>query len=557
MKTFLSLCAGAAFCILASCSEGPTKQMPYNQGINVIPTPVSLVQNEGSFKLSKNTAFSASTPEAKTVAEYFAAQMNLATGYQITVSDKAASNGIALAIDEALDVNDEGYTLDVTPQGVTVKAKTPQGLFYGMQTFMQLLPAEIQSPAVVNGIAWTASCVTVKDEPRFEYRGIMLDPCRHFIPVENVKKHLDVLALFKINRMHWHLTDDQAWRIEMKSHPELTHKGSDREGEILGLYPGTYVKRPYGGYYTQEQAREIVEYAAERYITVIPEIDIPGHCMAVLAVHPEFGTEPDKEHKTAQTWGIYNKFNNVLAPKPEVFAFLEDVFSELCDIFPSQYIHVGGDECAKKWWKESAQAQQFMKDNNLKDEDELQSYFIHYVGDVINKKGKTVVGWNEILEGGLAPDAIVMSWQGTSGGITAAKSGHRVIMTPSGYSYYNNMQSRNQTQVTHQGYLPVDKVYGYQVIPDELTKDQVGNIIGVQACLWTEYFPTTAKVEWALFPRLSALAENAWSQPDVKGWDKFLRKMPSQFERYDLWGVRYSDDFFRMYDIKKNDPTTR
>ena len=213
----------------------------------------------------------------------------------------------------------------------------------------------------------------------------------------------------------------------MKSHPELTHKGSDREGEILGLYPGTYVKRPYGGYYTQEQAREIVEYAAERYITVIPEIDIPGHCMAVLAVHPEFGTEPDKEHKTAQTWGIYNKFNNVLAPKPEVFAFLEDVFSELCDIFPSQYIHVGGDECAKKWWKESAQAQQFMKDNNLKDEDELQSYFIHYVGDVINKKGKTVVGWNEILEGGLAPDAIVMSWQGTSGGITAAKSGHRVI----------------------------------------------------------------------------------------------------------------------------------
>ena len=221
MNTFLSLCAGAALCLLASCSEGPTKQMPYNQGINVIPTPVSLVLNEGSFKLNKNTAFSVSTPEAKTVAEYFATQMNLATGYQITVSDKAASNGITLAIDEALDVNDEGYTLDVTPQGVTVKAKTPQGLFYGMQTFMQLLPAEIQSPAVVNGIAWTASCVTVKDEPRFEYRGIMLDPCRHFIPVENVKKHLDVLALFKINRMHWHLTDDQGWRIEIKKYPKL------------------------------------------------------------------------------------------------------------------------------------------------------------------------------------------------------------------------------------------------------------------------------------------------------------------------------------------------
>lgn len=277
MKTFLSLCAGAAFCILASCSEGPTKQMPYNQGINVIPTPVSLVQNEGSFKLSKNTAFSASTPEAKTVAEYFAAQMNLATGYQITVSDKAASNGIALAIDEALDVNDEGYTLDVTPQGVTVKAKTPQGLFYGMQTFMQLLPAEIQSPAVVNGIAWTASCVTVKDEPRFEYRGIMLDPCRHFIPVENVKKHLDVLALFKINRMHWHLTDDQGWRIEIKKYPKLTEVGSKRiDGE------GT----EYSGFYTQDQIKEVVKYAADRFITIVPEIELPGHELAEIGWTP-------------------------------------------------------------------------------------------------------------------------------------------------------------------------------------------------------------------------------------------------------------------------------
>ena len=253
----ISMCAGAALCILASCSEGPTKQMPYNQGINVIPTPVSLVQNEGSFKLSKNTAFSASTPEAKTVAEYFAAQMNLATGYQITVSDKAASNGITLAIDGALDVNNEGYTLDVTPQGVTIKAKTPQGLFYGMQTFMQLLPAEIESQAVVNGIAWIAPCVTVKDEPRFEYRGIMLDPCRHFIPVENVKKHLDVLALFKINRMHWHLTDDQGWRIEIKKYPKLTEIGSKRiDGE------GT----EYSGFYTQEQIKEVVKYAAERFI---------------------------------------------------------------------------------------------------------------------------------------------------------------------------------------------------------------------------------------------------------------------------------------------------
>ncbi len=517
--------------------------------LNIIPEPVKVERGEGAFTIDRNTKVYAADKEALKSARYFIDYFNRNFGYELSLVKKPKGEGVIVLSDAKNGGVSGGYALKVTPEGISIDGNDASGVFYGVQTLIQLLPTRAGNHAVI-------PAVTVNDYPRFEYRGMHFDVVRHFFPVEYIKKYIDYLALHKMNYFHWHLTDDQAWRIEMKSHPELTHKGSDREGEILGLYPGTYVKRPYGGYYTQEQAREIVEYAAERYITVIPEIDIPGHCMAVLAVHPEFGTEPDKEHKTAQTWGIYNKFNNVLAPKPEVFAFLEDVFSELCDIFPSQYIHVGGDECAKKWWKESAQAQQFMKDNNLKDEDELQSYFIHYVDDVINKKGKTVVGWNEILEGGLAPDAIVMSWQGTSGGITAAKSGHRVIMTPSGYSYYNNMQSRNQTQVTHQGYLPVDKVYGYQVIPDELTKDQAGNIIGVQACLWTGYFPTTAKVEWALFPRLSALAENAWSQPDVKGWDKFLRKMPSQFERYDLWGVRYSDDFFRMYDIKKNDPTT-
>ena len=370
MKTFLSLCAGAAFCILASCSEGPTKQMPYNQGINVIPTPVSLVQNEGSFKLSKNTAFSASTPEAKTVAEYFAAQMNLATGYQITVSDKAASNGIALAIDEALDVNDEGYTLDVTPQGVTVKAKTPQGLFYGMQTFMQLLPAEIQSPAVVNGIAWTASCVTVKDEPRFEYRGIMLDPCRHFIPVENVKKHLDVLALFKINRMHWHLTDDQGWRIEIKKYPKLTEVGSKRiDGE------GT----EYSGFYTQDQIKEVVKYAADRFITIVPEIELPGHELAAISAYPELSCKGEPTTPRI-IWGVEDIV--LCAGKEKPFELLQDVFDEVAPLFPGEYIHIGGDECPKSSWKECPLCQKRIREEGLKAdknhsaEEKLQSYFV-------------------------------------------------------------------------------------------------------------------------------------------------------------------------------------
>lgn len=532
--------------LAAAVSAQGSKPAP----LSIIPEPVEVKQSEGQFTISRATRIYASDKEAEKSAKYFIDYFNRHFGYELAMAKKDTGDDIIVLSHEKNKEISGGYTLKVSPEKIVIKGNDGPGVFYGMQTLIQLLPTRA-------GILPIIGAVEIKDYPRFEYRGMHMDVVRHFFPVEYVKKYIDYLAMHKMNYFHWHLTDDQAWRLEMKSHPELTQEGSTREGEILGLYPGTYKARPYGGYYTREQALEVVKYAADRYITVIPEIDIPGHCMAVLAVHPEFSTEPDKEHKTAQTWGIYNKFNNVLAPKPEVFAFLTDVFSELCDIFPGQYIHVGGDECAKKWWKESEQAQQFMKEHNLKNEEELQSYFIHYVGDVITKKGKTVVGWNEILEGGLAPDAMVMSWQGTSGGITAAKSGHRVIMTPSGFSYYNNMQSRNQTQVAHQGYLPLDKVYNYDIIPKELTPEQAKNIIGAQACLWTEYYPTTSKLETALFPRLSALSENEWSQPDKKDWNNFLRKMPDQFERYDLWGARFSDAFFRMYDVKYYDPTTR
>ncbi len=532
--------------LAAAVSAQGSKPAP----LSIIPEPVEVKQSEGQFTISRATRIYASDKEAEKSAKYFIDYFNRHFGYELAMAKKDTGDDIIVLSHEKNKEISGGYTLKVSPEKIVIKGNDGPGVFYGMQTLIQLLPTRA-------GILPIIGAVEIKDYPRFEYRGMHMDVVRHFFPVEYVKKYIDYLAMHKMNYFHWHLTDDQAWRLEMKSHPELTQEGSTREGEILGLYPGTYKARPYGGYYTQEQALEVVKYAADRYITVIPEIDIPGHCMAVLAVHPEFSTEPDKEHKAAQTWGIYNKFNNVLAPKPEVFAFLTDVFSELCDIFPGQYIHVGGDECAKKWWKESEQAQQFMKEHNLKNEEELQSYFIHYVGDVITKKGKTVVGWNEILEGGLAPDAMVMSWQGTSGGITAAKSGHRVIMTPSGFSYYNNMQSRNQTQVAHQGYLPLDKVYNYNIIPEELTPEQAKNIIGAQACLWTEYYPTTSKLETALFPRLSALSENEWSQPDKKDWNNFLRKMPDQFERYDLWGARFSDAFFRMYDVKYYDPTTR
>ena len=331
-KLLATICAGAVLGLMASCDDAPGKAKAYNQGINIIPTPVSLTQNEGNFKLNKNTKIYASTPEAKTVAEFFAAKMNTATGYQIATADKETSDGISLVIDGSLDVNDEGYTLDVADSGVRIKAKTPQGLFYGMQSFLQLLPAEIESPSAVKGIAWTAPAVSIKDEPRFGYRGIMLDPCRHFIPVENIKKQLDVLALFKINRMHWHLTDDQGWRIEIKKYPKLSEFGSKRiDGE------GT----EYGGFYTQEEVKDIVKYAADRFITIVPEIELPGHEMAAIAAYPELSCE-GKQGTPRIIWGVEDIV--LCAWKEAPYQNYEEVIDEIATLFPGEYFHIVGDD---------------------------------------------------------------------------------------------------------------------------------------------------------------------------------------------------------------------
>ena len=438
-----------------------------------------------------------------------------------------------------------GYRLRISlSSGIHIEGNDEAGVFYGVQTLIQLLPMRA-------GIIPLLPTLEINDYPRFSYRGMHLDVVRHFFPVAYIKKYLDYMALHKLNYFHWHLTDDQGWRIEMKCRPELTRNGSVREGEILGLYPGTYQPLPYGGYYTHEDVREILKYAADRHINVIPEIDIPGHCMAVLATYPQFSTTPDEPKKTALTWGIFNKFNNVLAPKPEVFDFLKDVFSELCDLFPGQYIHVGGDECAKRWWQESEQTQQFMHDHNLKDEKALQSYFIHFVQKVVNKKGKTLIGWDEILEGGISEDCVVMNWRRPDYGVKALKTGHHTIFTCSAWSYFNIKETRTQSEVGPRGPLSLEKVYNFQLVPDSLTDSQKQLVLGGQGCLWTEYVPTTWKVEFSIFPRLSALAENLWSPSNKKDWTNFSRKMVAQFDRYDLWGARYSDAFFTTEDVER------
>ena len=536
MNNFVLMCAGAAFCVIAACSGGATKQMPYNGGINIIPTPVSLEQAEGNFSLSKNMKIAASTPEAKTVAEYFAGQMNLATGYDIKVGDDAIG-GMELIIDEALGVNDEGYMLDVTPHSVVVKAKTAQGLFYGMQSFMQLLPAEIQSQVEVDGIAWTAPAVSIKDEPRFEYRGIMLDPCRHFIPVENIKKHLDVLALFKINRMHWHLTDDQGWRIEIKKYPKLTEVGSKRiDGE------GT----EYGGFYTQEQIKDIVKYASDRFITIIPEIELPGHELAAISAYPELSCKGEPSTPRI-IWGVED--NVLCAGKDATFEFFQDVLDEVASLFPGEYIHIGGDECPKLSWKECPLCQKRINeeglnsDRNHSAEERLQSYFIQRIEKYLAEKhDRKIIGWDEILEGGLAPSATVMSWRGEQGGIAAASLGHDAIMTPSSDGMYiDQFQGDPKIEpVAIGGYDPLSRVYAYNPVPDTLAATGKAKFIkGVQTNLWSEYMYCPDLVEYRAYPRVLALAEIGWTSLSRKDYKDFERRLNNALVRLDELNINY------------------
>lgn len=532
---------------------------------SIIPEPVEItVIGQGESLIQRNTVIRMSEPTLAPSAAYLADYMERYLGIPLQVelpksgkSRKKLSSAVETILSKLGDQpciilknqkNGEipgGYQLEITPVGgVRIEGNDEAGVFYGVQTLIQLLPTRA-------GVLPILPTLKIIDYPRFPYRGMHLDVVRHFFPVDFIKKYIDYLALHKLNYFHWHLLDDQAWRVEMKCRPELTEKGSIREGEIFGLYPGKYQPLPYGGYYTHEDVHEIVRYAAERHITVIPEIDIPGHCMAVLATYPQFSTTPNEPKKAALTWGIFNKFNNVLAPKPEVFDFLKDVFSELCDLFPGQYIHVGGDECAKCWWQESEETQQFMREHELKDEKALQSYFIHYVQEVVNAKSKTLIGWDEILEGGISEDCIVMNWRRPEFGKKAVRTNHRTIFTCSAWSYFNLKESRIQSEIAPRGPLSLEKVYEFQIVPDSLTTEQQELVWGAQGCLWTEYIPTTWKAEFAIFPRMSALAENVWSPLEKKDWINFTRKVEMQFERYELWGARYSEAFFRTQDIER------
>lgn len=549
---------------LVSCAE----KNPYAETQNVasdykvVPLPMKMETQKGRFLLNDKTRIYADASLVKE-AEFLKEYVQLQTGVAISVAEGKASSGIVLAIDPNI-AEEEGYKIDGNATMITITGKNPQGVFYGIQTLRQLITEVVAENGQKDYVIPSAK---IEDAPRFAYRGMHLDVGRHMFPMEFIKKYIDLIALHKMNRFHWHLTEDQGWRLEIKKYPKLTEVGAWRAETAIGknfphAYEGATFKgdgKRYGGFYTQEEAREIVKYAADRHITVIPEIDLPGHMLAALASYPELGngTAP---YKVAEYWGV---FDQILAPKEETFKFLEDVFTEVIDIFPSEYIHVGGDEAPKKEWKESAQAQEVIKQLGLKDdtepnpvdgkkhtkEEKLQSYFITRVEKFLNSKGRQIIGWDEILEGGLAPNATVMSWRGVEGGLTAAKAGHKAIMTPGGYCYFDHYQNEVDAE-TKQPYLSicclttVEKVYSYDPIPAEFTPEQAKLIWGVQANLWTEYIHSPAQAEYMVAPRMTALSEVQWTPVAQKDYNQFKERLVSIRNIFDKMNVNYAKHIF-------------
>jgi hexosaminidase len=451
-----------------------------------------------------------------------------------TAADRETSGAIVLTLGApGLNLGREGYRLESDTAGVRLTAATHAGLFYGLQTLRQLLP-----PAADSATSPAIPAVEIEDRPRFAYRGMQLDVGRHFFPVPFIKRYIDLLATYKMNTFHWHLTEDQGWRIEIRQYPRLTEIGSCRAETILEKNVDPYVGDgiPYCGFYTQEEIREVVAHAASRYVTVIPEIEMPGHSVAALAAYPELAcTEGPFEVPTA--WGVKE---DIYCPSEATFAFLEDVLTEVMELFPSRYIHIGGDEAPKRRWEESELAQEVIRREGLADEHELQSYFIRRIEEFLLAHGRRLIGWDEILEGGLAPEATVMSWRGMDGGIEAARQGHDVIMTPTSHAYFDYYQDDPAYEpLAIGGLTPLEKVYAFEPIPAELTLEEAPHVLGAQGNLWTEYIKTTDYVEYMALPRMLALAEVVWSPKELRDWAGFAARLPAQLRRLDALDVSY------------------
>ena len=529
-----------AVCMLVLFSGIKAAEANYD----VIPKPSKVEKTKGTFTLTENTKiiYPAGDEKMKRNAQFLSDYLFEITGKRLSTGSSGSKSN-AIVLDKKLkSQNQEAYTLTVSSKSIVINGAGPAGVFYGIQTLRKSTPIGENSKI-------TYPAVSISDAPRFAYRGMHLDIARHFQSVEFVKKYIDIIALHNVNKFHWHLTDDQGWRIEIKKYPKLTEVGAWRSETVIGHNTGKFNGKPHGGFYTQDEIRDLVKYAAERHITVIPEVDLPGHMVAALAAYPELGCTGGP-YEVEKKWGV---FDDVLCVgKEQTFTFLEDVLTETMELFPSEYIHIGGDECPKVRWEACPHCQAKIKELGLKDDSKhkkefyLQSYVTERIEKFLNERGRKIIGWDEILEGELAPNATVMSWRGMDGGVTAAQMGHDVIMTPSSHVYFDHYQSMDRSKEPEAigGYSSVARVYELEPVPAVLTPEQGKHILGVQANIWTEYIPFSTQVEYMLLPRLAALSEVQWLQPDKKNYMDFLRRLPRLITFYDKYNYNYAVHVF-------------
>jgi len=505
--------------------------------INIIPQPLEINSSDGYFELNEFTGI--------IYDDDFKVSGDFLKSYLQTGLNKELNGPHKIQFIQDLNLSPEAYVLNIKKKSIDITAQSDQGAFYAIQSLRQLLPAAFENKTFSNTTT-QIPCVLIKDQPEFSYRGMHLDVGRHLFSVDFIKKYIDALAMLKMNTFHWHLTEDQGWRIEIKKYPKLQEIAAYRQETLIGHYndqPHQFDNQKYGGFYTQEEIKDIVQYANSRFITIIPEIELPGHSQAAIAAYPSLGCT-NEPVKVATKWGV---FEDIYCPKEETFAFLEDVLDEVLTLFPSRYIHIGGDEAPKTRWKNCDHCNELILREGLKDENELQSYFISRIENYLNSKGRQIIGWDEILEGGLAPNATVMSWRGVTGAVEAAKQQHHVIMTPTSHCYFDYYQSENEQEpLAIGGYLPLEKVYNFNPIPDELNDDETKFVLGAQGNVWTEYMQTSEQVEYMVFPRILAMSETVWSKKERKNYANFIKRLENFHERLDFLDINYANHLYEI-----------
>ena len=521
----LSLLLATLLTVGASVSQPPR--------YDIVPTPKSLTPAEGVFTIGKTSGIKVEDPAFSEIAEDFTSTVKASTGFGLTGS------GPAIVLRKAGGFAKEAYRLTVQPSGVLIEASEVPGAFYGLQTLLQLLPAEIFSDTPVRKVKWQAPCCTIEDEPEFAYRGFLFDCGRYFFPKEEVMKFIDLMAMHKQNMFHWHLTEDQGWRIQIDKYPRLTEIGSWRKETAFHSWIGNGI--PHGGYYTKDDIREVVEYARRRCVTVIPEVEIPGHSTAAIAAYPELSCFPERSYEVETRWGIWK---NLYAPTAKTFQFLEDVFMELFELFPSPLYHIGGDEAPKDVYIESQYCQDLMKVLGLKNVEELQTFFVKRIGDFLREHGKTCIGWDEILDGGALEDPIAMSYRGHAPAARGIRRGIRVVLTPNRWCYLDNHQDDQPDDLAQEVFMPLKKVYNYYPAVDSIPDLSKKYIIGYETCLWTEYIPDNKTAEWFAFPRNVAASEVAWTSRPNKDWESFRMRMPKILKRLDMKHIGYCPVYY-------------